>query len=49
MIHTLTGKGKRSPKNLTTDGQDSLLCSASDVEKRWYDFLSVKFVTTETQ
>ena len=48
-VEALAGKKRRPPKNLTTDGQGSMLQSATDVAKRWYDFLSKKFSATDAE
>ena len=48
-VEALAGKKQRPPKNLTSDGQGSMLQSAADVAQRWYDFLSKKFAATEAE
>ena len=48
-VEALSRKQQRPPKNLTTDGQGSMLRSATDVVKRWCDFLSENFVTTQAE
>ena len=45
----MVGKNERSPSNLTTNGQGSMLTSASEVADRWYQFLSKKFSATPAE
>jgi len=48
-VKALSGKRQQPPKNLTTDGQGSMLGDAKAVAARWYDFLSKKFAATKTE
>ena len=49
VVNALKGKSEQPPKNLSTDGNGSILRSADEVANRWFQFLSKKFDKTHTE
>ena len=49
VVNALSDKRQKPAKNLTTDGQGTILGSAQEVATRWFGFLSKKFAATELE